>query len=247
MTVFNTADALRLGSTAVDKVYLGADAVWSATLSYEEETLDDSPLGYWRLNETSGTVAADSSGNARTGTYAGTPTFASGATTFSGDDRVTVPATGLDAGTTGFTIKTRIKGTKSSGTGTIAARWHDGGAQRWVLSLYQGTGTMQAWFKGGGGYPTCTNATDVLDGEWHEVALRYTGSGFCIVVDGVAGATTSYTGNPGDESPGLAVGAKGSGSEWLNATQCEVALFGSGLTNERLAVYTTAPGPSGGS
>lgn len=36
---------------------------------YFDEVMSDSPLAYWRLDETSGTVAADVSGNTRTATY----------------------------------------------------------------------------------------------------------------------------------------------------------------------------------
>lgn len=39
--------------------------------SYADEVAADSPLAWWRLDETSGTAAADSSGNGRNGTYAG--------------------------------------------------------------------------------------------------------------------------------------------------------------------------------
>lgn len=40
--------------------------------SYYDLVMSHSPLGYWRLGETSGTTAADSSGNGRNGAYAGT-------------------------------------------------------------------------------------------------------------------------------------------------------------------------------
>jgi hypothetical protein len=40
-------------------------------MSYDSEVLADAPSGYWKLNETSGTTAADSSGNGRNGTYSG--------------------------------------------------------------------------------------------------------------------------------------------------------------------------------
>ena len=42
---------------------------------YFDLVMSHSPLGYWRLGETSGTTAADSSGNGRNGTYAGTFTL----------------------------------------------------------------------------------------------------------------------------------------------------------------------------
>jgi len=44
-------------------------------LSYNATVLADSPAGFWQLNETSGTTAADSSGNSRDGTYIGSPTL----------------------------------------------------------------------------------------------------------------------------------------------------------------------------
>jgi concanavalin A-like lectin/glucanase superfamily protein len=44
-------------------------------VSYQSEVLTDSPTGYWRLGEPSGTSAADASGNSHTGTYVNTPTL----------------------------------------------------------------------------------------------------------------------------------------------------------------------------
>jgi hypothetical protein len=42
-------------------------------MSYDSVILADSPVGYWKLDETSGTTAADSSGNGRNGTYVNVP------------------------------------------------------------------------------------------------------------------------------------------------------------------------------
>jgi hypothetical protein len=43
--------------------------------AYTRAVIADAPVGYWRLNESSGTVAADLSGNANNGTYFGTYTL----------------------------------------------------------------------------------------------------------------------------------------------------------------------------
>lgn len=43
--------------------------------SYATEVATDSPIVWWRLNETVGTIAADSSGNSSTGTFVNTPTL----------------------------------------------------------------------------------------------------------------------------------------------------------------------------
>lgn len=47
-----------------------------ALMSYSDEILADTPAMYLRLDETSGTTAADSSGNSRTGTYVNSPALA---------------------------------------------------------------------------------------------------------------------------------------------------------------------------
>lgn len=44
-------------------------------MTYSTEVLADSPYAYWKLNEPSGTTAADSSGNGRNLTYTGTYTL----------------------------------------------------------------------------------------------------------------------------------------------------------------------------
>jgi hypothetical protein len=46
-------------------------------MSYQSVILADSPVGYWPLDETSGTVAHDLSGNGYNGTYQGTYTLGS--------------------------------------------------------------------------------------------------------------------------------------------------------------------------
>lgn len=46
-----------------------------ATTTYTDEVLADSPWLYWKLDETSGTTATDSSGNGRSGTYTNSPTL----------------------------------------------------------------------------------------------------------------------------------------------------------------------------
>lgn len=43
--------------------------------AYDNTILADSPLAYWKLSETSGTTAADSSGNGHSGTYTNSPTL----------------------------------------------------------------------------------------------------------------------------------------------------------------------------
>ena len=66
-------------------------------LSYDATVLADSPAGYWKLDETSGAVAADSSGNGRDGVIVGSPTMDGTGFTFNGTDQcITFPSTVFD-------------------------------------------------------------------------------------------------------------------------------------------------------
>ena len=44
-------------------------------MSYDSEVLADSPVGYWKLTETSGTTATDSAASPHNGTYKASPTL----------------------------------------------------------------------------------------------------------------------------------------------------------------------------
>lgn len=78
-TVTYVDTAITTGTTYYYRVssYIGSTEVVSSEVScvasfvYSAKVLADSPLLYWRFDETSGTVAADSSGNSRPGTIAG--------------------------------------------------------------------------------------------------------------------------------------------------------------------------------
>ena len=48
-------------------------------MTYSAEVLADSPAGYWRLGEASGTTLNDSSGNSHSGTYTSVTLGATGA------------------------------------------------------------------------------------------------------------------------------------------------------------------------
>jgi PKD repeat protein len=68
---------------------------WKRCPSYPGEVLADSPLAYWRLGETSGTAASDSSGNGRNGSYVNGPQLgAAGALVGDADKAAGFTATG---------------------------------------------------------------------------------------------------------------------------------------------------------
>lgn len=75
---FSTANSNR-ARTPIYRVTIDGVSTEYAThnikANYEDVVLALSPRGYWRMNETAGTTATDSSGNALDLTYHGSPTF----------------------------------------------------------------------------------------------------------------------------------------------------------------------------
>jgi hypothetical protein len=66
----------------------------SSGFSYAGRVLLDDPVGYWRLGESAGTSAADSSGNGFTGTYIGVYTLAQAGALVDTDTSVSFGTTG---------------------------------------------------------------------------------------------------------------------------------------------------------
>ena len=63
---------LAMGRLAAVSAGIIASSYVAGASDYPTTVLADSPVGYWRLGEASGTNAADSSGNAHDGTWSGT-------------------------------------------------------------------------------------------------------------------------------------------------------------------------------
>lgn len=136
MTLLNLADALKVGSTTVDKVYAGTTLIWPTDSEPEPTAFTTlaaslNPSIWWRLGETSGTTAVDASGNGHHGTYITAAVTATGllhdgdtdpATSFNADHRIELAHTaswGTGAATSLFL---RAKPANLSGTKQLIAR-----------------------------------------------------------------------------------------------------------------------------
>lgn len=72
--VTQTSGSAKTGDVLVE--FSIPDPTLNVTTSpYAAAVLADGPIAYWRLNESSGTSAADATGNGHTGTYENTPTL----------------------------------------------------------------------------------------------------------------------------------------------------------------------------
>jgi RHS repeat-associated protein len=210
---------------------------------YRTETLADTPAGFWRLGETSGTVATDQTG-ASNATYPsvavrGRPGALPGQT----DAAVRVPGSGeiavtdttkLNVGTANFTVEAWVKTTVNGDRAIVSKATSTLG---WTLAVTDDSGHLgQARMQLQRSSTTLTaySTQRVDDGKWHHIAAsinRQTGT--TILVDGLATTTTgSFTGDL--TSTAAFWIAHRTGTTSLDGDLDEVALYRSALSVERI-------------
>lgn len=109
---------------------------------YSSVILADSPLGYWKLGESSGATAADSSGNARDGTYINSPTLAQTGliaaesdtcVTFNGTTQYAEIAYGAWMNVASFSVSGLVNPTAADLTLVARRQTDDASRQAWQL------------------------------------------------------------------------------------------------------------------
>lgn len=185
-------------------------------VTYSTAILADTPVGYWRLGEASGTAANDATGNNHTGTYASGTTLGSAgaipadsdtAATFVDLGHVDVPnATSLDI-TGPFTLEAWINTSTPSVTQGILEKYDMPGFNGYVLRLQDGV--MTAYTVGATNSTQVIGNTSIQANTWYHVAAVYDGASLNVYVNGVLDGTTATTMNPGFGTASLKIGAFG--------------------------------------
>lgn len=167
-------------------------------------------VGYWQLDEGTGTTTVDSSGAGNGGTLTGSPTWGAGrdgnALSFSGASTQYVSTSNITSmnSLTAITVAAWIK---SSAAGANPAEAHiidksvcngifnDGPFELMVSGavsekptfvIYPNGGTPANYLLSGAG------TTNVDDGQWHFIVGRYDGAAVSIWVDGVQQNSAAY-------------------------------------------------------
>jgi hypothetical protein len=152
-------------------------------------------VAHWRLDETSGTTAADSSGNGLNGTVEGDPQWVAGviggALEFDGDDYVDLGAPAvLDFGTEDFTITAWIKMTATTRGSIFAIGGDDGGGIRYTLAMGEGNDNkLTLTMDDDSSKNQSMGDTVINDGVWHHVVGMIKGDVALVYVDGVLDGT----------------------------------------------------------
>lgn len=226
-------------------------------MTYASEVLADTPLGYWRLGEASGTTAVDASGNGRDLAVNGTPTWAvagavSGDTalTFDGVDDHAVLNWASWQNVASLTVEAWVK-TTSTGILAVLDRDNPSATLR-VFQFRVNAGKVEflriRTAAGATAVVTCASVSKVNDGNWHHVAATYDGSDIKVYTDGVLETTTAAAGGifqpPNTTLFSLGVNRSVSlGAQWFVGTIDEAAYYGTALSATRIAAHylTTRP------
>jgi len=225
----------------------------SPTDAYGKAIYADSPDAYWRLNETSGTTAADTSPNLANGTYAGgyalgaATTVAPGtAVTFNGTTG-TVGSVPAYANQKTYTEEAWFNTTTTTGGKVFGfGSSRSGNSANYDRQVYMlNTGQLVFGVNNGGTRVTITSASAYNDGKWHYVAASQGPSGMVLYVDGLpvgSNTTTGAQNYTGYWRVGGDANSWGGTSGYLKGTIDEAALYLRVLSGSQvLAHYKASP------
>jgi hypothetical protein len=202
-----------------------------AAITYPQAVMADHPVAYWRLGETSGTIALDSSGNGLNGTYVGSVSLGAvgaivgdqdTAIALNGAGFVRIPNAGPLDNISIVTVEAWARGASTNATQ--------------LFSAAGGGGYQVVWNAGvAGAYAmnTYVNAkTKITDALWHQIVVAWDGAAATVYLDGVASNTGPNAILPNSLENQIGTQCSGAGS-----TMCSLYLAGS---VDEVSVYDQA-------
>lgn len=236
------------------------DLISPALPDYNAIVLSDAPLAYWKLNETTGTTAADSSGNALSGTYAGSYTLASappsnapGAVLL--DGIIGYVNCGTPAAlniTAAWTLEAWIYLTaKPNGAGIICEAYPGSGNVLYALAFSNATGvgasTLMCGFYTGTAWRAIVGPSPSIN-AWHHVAATWDGTTLRLYLDGTQVASGTPAATPVAGNNGIYLGRRWDtySSPYFPGRLAAAAIYGTALSAARIATHYSA-GVSAGS
>jgi len=209
--------------------------VLSLTCTSLGQPVDPALVGWWKLDETSGNTALDSSGNGRDGTLQGDPQWVAGwidgALEFDGDDHVD---TGYTEDLANWTIAAwAISPAAPSGdspSGPVHREmnyqfnWNHGDA------TFRGAAALRV-----GGTWYAASYMPLEANTWYHLAASYDGNALKAYRDGVLITTnTSPSGNPDAETNTLKLGRHAAAAQFFTGTVDDVRVYNRVLTDAEI-------------
>lgn len=224
-------------------------------MTYSAEVLADSPVGYWRLGDSSGATAVDSSGNSHDGTYTNGPTLAQ-AGALVGDADTSVSFDGSDDYvalsnpvalrlTSAWTLEAWcfVPTGETQEAALISQEFNTGNVQ-YMLGFFDGAFQTLAPSVGfyNGGWNIANSASGISTNAWHHIVGTWNGTILRIYVDGTEMDTTTPGSSPASTSDPFRIGSRWdtSGTHKYKGRIDEVAIYGTTLSAARVLAHYTA-------
>lgn len=224
-----------------------------ASASYSSVVLADSPTVYWRLNETSGSTAADSSGNGNTGTYSNCTLGDSAPPTGAGHSIGSVPTNSSYVSDLSLTfnyssasveIWVYVTAYPSSGTKARLAgccAGNGGGVDDKELGI--DSSGLPYWYIYDGASLLINGTSAIPLNTWTYIAGTVSGSASTLYVNGSSVASTSATGSYTGYASGNILVAGHNVNDfgaYLTGQLAEFAIYPSSLSSTRIAAHYAA-------
>lgn len=231
----------------------------SPTYPFGQAVPADGPLGYWRLDETSGTIAHDYL-KANNGTY--TPSALLGQTGNKLLDTHTAARFGsvaasnscvtnitMDFATTGnaaFSVEAWVNGGTQTTDAGLVTKGYGSGGEQFNLDCGGGSHAFRFFVRDGTGSARLATGSVVPNNQWHHlVGVCDQANGYVrLYVDGVNAAQGTITANAGLLSSALpmSIGARQSGAATAYDNQFsgymeEVAVYGYALSQAQVTAH----------
>jgi len=212
-----------------------------------DNNLSEGLVGYWKMDEGSGTTTADSSGNSNTGTFgtgSSAPSWSSGkfgiGTSYLGNNYIEISdisklPTGNNPRTMSLFFKTTQNGAHILSYGTQASN------QISALGFYNNNlGYL------GNGSDLTTPSTGYYDGNWHQITMTFDGSTQILYIDGIQKNSRITILNTGTTKLRMGANCYPSIGEFFNGLIDEVRIYNRALSPAEVSqLYNYASGPVG--
>jgi len=206
-------------------------------------------VGWWRLDEGSGTTASDSSGNENDATFEGSPAWVAsgkfgGALEFNGtSDYLAAPdSESLDINGDQLSITAWINGEDWPAAEHIVRKIADA-AQSPIYVLRVQPDSVRVILSTSAANTTIQGTTALTRNEWVHVAVTYDGAQAVIYVDGQVDAAVAVSGQLNQSDNELRIGRGDPGGYFIGMID-DVRLYNHALTeDELLTAMETIPAP----
>jgi hypothetical protein len=212
-------------------------------------------VGWWKLDDGSGSSATDSSGNGNTGTLQNSPTWLAGklggALSFNGSNQYVDIGNPSDLRITGsLTITAWVNGTSYAGDNVVLSKWAAAGNRSYDLRISVtdcGAADVEFLLSDDGSSPeTLCGTTAIGTGGWHFIAAVYDPStpAMKIYVDGALNGTNTV--NPPlslyNGTQNVNMGRKSDASGYFNGALDDVRIYNRALSASEIAqIYNYNP------